>query len=181
MRGATPHIIVTGPESSGKTTLSRAVAAHFNGTWVPEYARHYLEKRHGRYEKKDLLRIARGQYLWERYMAQQGPAPLVSDTSMLVLKVWSDYRFGQTHSWILERLRHSPQPLYLLCAPDIPWTEDPLRENPHDRELLFDIYRKELEGLGAPYAVIRGKDREERLRQGIKEVVKVGSEGDIFD
>lgn len=170
MREVTAHIVVTGPESSGKTTLSRALAEYFNGSWAPEYARYYLEERNGRYGEEDLLRIARGQYLWERYLAQRGPAPLISDTSMLVLKVWSDYRFGRTHPWILEKLQHPPHPLYLLCAPDIPWSYDPLRENSHDREALFDIYLRELDALGAPFVVIRGEDREKRLLQGKRAV-----------
>lgn len=57
-----PFIItIVGPESSGKTTLARKLAAYLGCPWVPEYAREYLEGLGRRYEEADLKEIAAGQ------------------------------------------------------------------------------------------------------------------------
>ena len=56
----------------------------------------------------------------------------------------------------LARTAPEPQRRYLLCPPDLPWEADPLRENPHDRERLYDLYRRRLMDLGAIYQVISG-------------------------
>jgi NadR type nicotinamide-nucleotide adenylyltransferase len=37
------RIVVTGPESTGKTTLAQGLAERLATTWVPEYARAYLD------------------------------------------------------------------------------------------------------------------------------------------
>ncbi|MDP5043417.1 MAG: ATP-binding protein, partial [Leeuwenhoekiella sp.] len=58
-------IVLFGPESSGKTTLSRALSEYYKTLWVPEYAREYLQKKWVTQkticEPKDILPIARGQ------------------------------------------------------------------------------------------------------------------------
>ena len=137
---------------------------------MPEYARDYLNSLGRPYRRSDLLHIARGQYLWERYAAHFARRYLFSDTSMLVMKVWSDYRFGRTHRWISEQLCRQSDSLFLLCAPDIPWEADPLRENPGDRQQLFAVYERELRSMALPYTVISGPEREERLRQAVTAV-----------
>lgn len=162
-------IILTGPESAGKTTLARDLAARYHTAWAPEYARDYLRDLGRPYAEDDLVAIARGQLAREEAYARQSSGLLFCDTSLLVIKVWSDYRYGRTHPWILEQLRERPAQLYLLCRPDLPWEPDPLRENPNDREALFDIYQRELEALSLPYAVVSGKGQE-RLQNAALEI-----------
>ncbi len=161
-------VIITGPESSGKTTLARELAAQLSGVWVAEYARHYLEQLGRPYGEDDLLAIAKGQLLWESFLASTTPPYLICDTSMLVIKVWSEYRYGRCHPWVEEQFQKSRDTLYLLCAPDIPWEADPLRENPDDRNALLTLYREELETLGAPFRIIAGAGRHERLADALR-------------
>lgn len=163
-------IIITGPEASGKSTLAKALADYFNTSFVPEFARSFLPTLDRPYEEKDLLTIAKGQYALEKKHAQKAPSLLICDTSLLVMKVWSDYRFGKTHSWILDRLQENAQALYLLCSPDIPWEPDPLRENPHDRDDLFHIYHRELKALRHPFFIIEGLAHERRLQQAVQAI-----------
>jgi NadR type nicotinamide-nucleotide adenylyltransferase len=142
----TLKITITGPESSGKTTLARQLAQTFDTRWVPEYAREYIDQLERPYRESDLLEIARGQVAREDEYAQKNQALLFCDTSLEVIKIWSEFRFQRCHPWILEQLQKRQPDLYLLCAPDLPWEYDPQRENPDDRDALFDIYREELAG-----------------------------------
>ncbi|MDF9794771.1 NadR type nicotinamide-nucleotide adenylyltransferase [Catalinimonas alkaloidigena] len=139
-------ITITGPESSGKTTLSRTLAEKFNTLWVPEYARDYINQLHRPYEESDLLEIARGQLAREDEYAQQTRQIYFCDTSLEVIKIWSEFKFKRCHPWILEQHQKRKADFYLLCAPDLPWEDDPQRENPDDREELFEIYQQELSG-----------------------------------
>lgn len=150
-------IVITGPESSGKTTLAQALAAHYRVPWVAEYARDYLERLTQPYQEADLLRIAQGQVQREDEAARANPPLLICDTSLLVIYVWSHYRYGRCHPWIEEQLVHRPVDRYLLCRPDLPWQPDPQRENPNDRAELFVLYQEAL--CDKSYTVVSGQGK----------------------
>lgn len=157
MEKAIKHIVITGPESSGKTTLTKAIAKALNTDYTEEYAREYL-KSNSSYKQEDLLLIAQGQLQKEK--ANLNPIA-IHDTDLITIKIWSEYKYNQCNPWILEQIEQqkSKNRLYLLCNPDIPWEADPLRENPSNRVELFEIYKKELEDLGHDYFIVEEKIR----------------------
>jgi nicotinamide riboside kinase len=150
-------IIVTGPESSGKTTLCKSLSKHFNLPFSKEYAREYLDALNRDYNQEDLLKIAKGQLKSEQNTQ-------LLDTDLITIKIWSKYKYGSCDKWILEQIekQKSENRFYLLCKPDIPWKADPLRENPNDREELFEIYKKELESLAQNYFIVEGENIDEQ-------------------
>jgi NadR type nicotinamide-nucleotide adenylyltransferase len=163
-------IAITGPESSGKTTLARQLAARFDAPCTPEYARIYLNMLKRPYTSADIPAIARGQVRWEdslqllagRPVESQNPdfpPLLICDTDMLVLKIWSEFKYGHCDPYILKAWRDRPYDLHLLCIPDIPWMDDPLREHPVQRHELLKLYRRELTFANVPYAEIGGSIR----------------------
>lgn len=159
------RIAITGPESSGKTTLTEQLALQTNGTWIPEYAREFLEQLNRPYTQADLDTIAKGQLrAWEN-------APVsnlqICDTDMTVMKVWSDFKFGNCSSFILEALNQQTFDHYFLCQPDIEWEEDPLREHPEKRDELYELYLKELTERNLPFTIIGGS-HEERIASCLK-------------
>lgn len=163
-------IVLTGPESSGKTTLAAQLAEHFGTVWVPEFSRQYLAQIKRPYEELDLLEMARRQAALEDEMAAQARNGLLFlDTSLEVLKIWSKVRFGGCHPWILGEMSARLPDLYLLCLPDLPWEPDPLRENPDDRDMLLGIYRREINALGVPCSEVKGSGKE-RFENAVKAV-----------
>lgn len=162
------RIVVIGPESTGKSTLSEKLAAHYQTVWVPEYARQYLEELPRPYEKEDLLHIAQGQQQLENRMKAQANRLLICDTDLYVLKVWSEHKYGDCDPQILQQIAAQPCDLYLLTYIDIPWQDDPQREYPDPamRNYFYHIYRDIVMQSGTPWADIRGS-YQEREQLGI--------------
>lgn len=159
-------IVLTGPESTGKTTLARQLAEHFQVPWVPEYARQYIDQLKRPYEQADLLSIAQTQWEQIQLGETQNPHFLICDTSMLVLKIWSEFKYASCDPWILNALDRQSVDLYVLCGAEIEWQADEQRENPDDRQDLYRIYLRELRALKRPFAELQG-NQAERLNKAI--------------
>ena len=149
-----PKIIVTGPESCGKTTLCDAISKQFKIPYNKEYAREYLTEIGREYSKKDLLKIAIKQLKNEK-------SRFLLDTDLITIKIWSIYKYGDCEEWILKQIESQKKEnrFYLLCKPDIKWYPDQLRENPKDRIKLFDTYLNEISTLNHKYHIVEGENR----------------------
>lgn len=179
-------IVVIGPESTGKSTLCRHLAEHFETVWCPEYAREYLLTNGKDYSYTDLLAIAKGQIAGEENWAellekratplleQDYDIPYFIDTNMVVMKVWAEFVFNKCHPYIEEQLAKRKYNHYLLCQPDLEWEKDELREYPdlETRERLFFIYKNYLEQQSVPWTLIKGKN-DDRIQSAIRTVNKI--------
>ncbi len=152
----TLKIAIVGPESSGKSTLANQLVTHYHAIEVTEFARSYLEKTSGNYVEKDLVEVAKGQVNLENEALASHPDMIICDTNLLVIKIWSCYKYDRCDSRILTLLESRSYDLHLLLKPDIPWEPGTLRENPDDRDRLFSMYQEEMETNGALYCVIKG-------------------------
>lgn len=165
-------IVIIGPESTGKSSLCAALAAHYGTEWVPEFAREYLTTYGTGYSFDDLLTIARGQLALEDRTCTAalaaGKNQIFIDTDMYVMKVWCEFVFGRCHSWILDQIAARRYDGYLLCRTDLAWVRDDLREYPDlvSRENLFHIYRDSLVNQSTPWLEIGGQD-ESRIAAGL--------------
>ena len=172
------RIVVIGPESTGKSTLCRQLAAHYETAWCPEYARAYLLEHGTKYSFDHLLKIAQGQLALEDEQAlllaaKQPDARFFIDTDMQVMRVWCEYVFNDCHQWILNKIVERKYDLYLLCSPDLPWTPDELREYPDEKNRLelFHMYREIMIEQKVPWTIISGKQND-RLQKAIAAVDK---------
>ena len=163
-------IVVTGPESTGKTTLLNKINNKWNFTVIPEYARIYIDKLNRPYNYDDILEIAKGQIALEDNLNDVRSTLLFADTDLLTLQIWCEYKYNKCHTLIKKELLERQPDLYLLCYPDIPWEFDPQRENPHDRLILFNIYKRKMEELKVDYAIIKGT-MSERLKM-IEQIIE---------
>jgi len=158
------EIVITGPESTGKSTLAENLAGYYKDIWVPEYARTYLRELGRPYRKGDLTKIAKGQWSLQKQYLKKAKRFIFYDTSMLIIKVWSTYKYGTCTKWIEEHFKKQKVDLYVLTKTDLPWEYDPLRENPDDRDKLFEIYKEELTKYDKPFIEVGGLMPEERMR-----------------
>ena len=158
-------IVITGPESTGKSTLCRELAAHFGSEYINEYARDYVAERGYKYTYEDVEHIAQYQHEYLRKKIEEirrkpaesdEPYMLFVDTHLIITKVWFEKVYGREPEWIAEAIAQSPVDLYLLCQPDTEWEYDPVRENPNIRPELYNRYKELIEQYGFKYEEVSG-------------------------
>lgn len=159
-------VCVIGPECTGKTDLSQFLAQNYKTSWVQEYARAYLNKLGRAYDQIDLLKISHGQLRMEDEWVYEAKKLLICDTNLIVIKVWSEHKYGNCDPDILKKIAERKYDLYLLTNIDIPWADDPQREHPDKREYFWNLYKKEVANTGVPFVEISG-DREARRQKAI--------------
>ncbi len=162
----TIKILITGPESTGKSTLVKALAVHFKAELVSEFARDYIDQLTRSYRESDLLEIAKGQIKLEDENSKTSSLLFV-DTDLTVMHIWSQEKYGRTSDWILQEMKTRTYDLYLVPDIDLEWTYDPQRENPNDRERLMKLYQKSFEERGIKYHLIKGQG-EQRIQNAIE-------------
>ncbi len=174
---------IIGPESTAKSTLSQQLAEVLGGVYIPEYAREYIANLSRPYTYDDVAAIAHHQIQQLQITPAASPSLSVSvtpslpsdaapifppvgeirgglffyDTELIITKVWFLHKYNRCPDFLLKALDNNPIDFYLLCAPDLPFVPDPLRENPHLRDYLFQWYERELQTYHKPYAIIRGE------------------------
>jgi NadR type nicotinamide-nucleotide adenylyltransferase len=171
------RVCVFGPESTGKSTLARQLAEHYETALVPEYARVLLEAQDGRVTADDIPRIARGQIASENALARNANRLLICDTDVLTTTIWSDVLFGECPEWVREEAERRTYDLYLLTDVDVPWVGDPVRYLPDERASFFARCERELQSRGRRYARISGpwEQRFEQARAAVDEWVRPAS------
>ncbi|RLD63769.1 MAG: ATPase [Bacteroidetes bacterium] len=154
-------IALIGPESSGKTTLGEALAIELNAVYVNEYAREYLSTKDDSVKNslQDLINIAKKQFNNCKKAEMERPSILICDTEMLTIKIWAEDKFGECPTVIDDLLRHQSYDLYVLCSPDFPWEDDPLREDKDRREQLYQIYLNYCQNMNLHYIVSQGDNK----------------------
>ncbi len=165
------RVCVIGPECTGKTVLSEALARHLNTVWVEEYARAYLNRLNKPYEEADLLKIAHGQLRMEDEWMMDAKKVLICDTNLYVIKIWSEVKYGRVDKAILDLIATRKYDLYILTYIDIPWVADPLREHPDKRDMLYEMYLKELKEQSVPFIEVKGTPQQ-RLDSALSAIDK---------
>lgn len=170
-------IVLFGPESTGKTTLSGQLARYYNSVWVPEYAREYLQDKWNEERKtcepKDLLPIAEGQMRLENKLAKKANRILICDTDLLETKVYSEaYYIGHCDPILEKYALENTYDLYFLTYIDVPWEEDDLRDKPLEREKMFQYFQDTLEKYNRKYILLKG-DKTTRLNTAIHHINKL--------
>ncbi len=170
-------VVLFGPESTGKTTLSIHLARHYNTVWAPEYAREYLQNKWNNERKtcenSDLVPIAYGQMKLENELAKKADKVLICDTDLLETKVYSEEFYGGLVSPVLEKAAiANSYDLYLLTYIDTPWEADDLRDRPEKRIEMFKAFENALIKYNRPYILLKG-DKKTRFKTAISKIDEI--------
>ena len=164
------RVVLTGSESTGKTTLAARLATHYGVEWVPEFVREYAVQKSAPLEFADHGPIAHGQMELEdeyRHRAEaRGDGLLIADTDLLSTVVYCAHYFGRCPPWIENAARARQPDLYFLLDIDIPWLPDPVRDRGESREEMQGLFRGAVERSGVPFVLIAG-DEEARFERAV--------------
>lgn len=153
-------IVGTGSESTGKTTLAAGLARHYGTTWVPEFARTYVDEKRAAtghpLDARDVEPIARGHIARADEAVARARDLIVLDTDLVSTLVYSRHYYGTYPEWIEQAARARLGDLYLLCDIDAPWVADPARDRPHVREHVHGLFVATLDALDARYITLSG-------------------------
>ena len=176
---STRRVVITGSESTGKTTLARDLGGHFGVPWVPEFARDYADEQTaaGRLlDATDVEPIARGTIDRQDAALGSGASAVFLDTDLVSTVVYARHYYGSCPPWIETAAWNRLGDLYLLCDIDVPWIADGVRDVPHQRAHMHALFAEELASLGARVVTVRGS-WEERFQIGIDAVEVLGPSG----
>ncbi|NUT78540.1 AAA family ATPase [Pseudomonas sp. C1C7] len=168
-------LVLTGPESSGKSWLSAELQKHFGGIVVGEYVRWFIEHNQRDTCLADIPEIASGQLRWEDEARARQPDLLILDTHLLSNMLWSQALFGDCPAWIEQALLARHYDLHLLLSPEnVDWMDDGMRCQPqlHERQTFFDDTLAWLQLHRQPLQILRG-DWAERQSQAFMAVTKL--------
>ncbi|MBA4737748.1 MAG: ATP-binding protein [Cryomorphaceae bacterium] len=143
-------IVVTGTESTYKSTLTQALAQQFSFVYTKEYAREYLEEIEpdtpvNPMPRADYDRIEQGQLQSQKshgYFDNFGHR--IFDTDGITLYIWKADKYGELDPKLLD----IPEDvIYFLCYPNVPAGEDRLRIDAQRRTSLHGEYLNVLHRL----------------------------------
>jgi NadR type nicotinamide-nucleotide adenylyltransferase len=167
----TIRIVITGPECTGKSTLTARLAEYSDTSFVPEYAREYIEGLDRKYTHTDILHIAEKQLNQVQHVSDE-KGIVFYDTWLIITKVWFEVLYGHYPLWIDQVIKSGVIDLWLICATDIPWIADNVRENGGEmREQLFHRYLSEIKKINGRYEVINGTG-DQRFLNALKVIKK---------
>ncbi|WP_428033409.1 AAA family ATPase [Amphritea sp.] len=150
------RIVITGAESSGKSTLTEYLGRTLKLPYALEYARYYLEQYGPDYDLAGLTRLSVLHQQYQQTEVSCDAALGIFDTDLINYKIWAEVVFGCCPEVISAGIGMESSHVYLLCKPDLPWEPDPLRQNPDDREQLYQRHLQEIKRLGRPFEIVEG-------------------------
>ncbi|MEO0312626.1 MAG: hypothetical protein RIQ89_2283 [Bacteroidota bacterium] len=150
-------IAIIGAESTGKSYLAKALATHYQGIAIPEYARHFTQHYGTQVTTNDIIHCYHTQEDELQLQIQKRPSIILMDTEWIMAKIWNDDINGSRNAYFEKKIASQTFDFYLLCNNDVAFEEDPLRVNEHRREYFFNSYLDALVQSNQNYKIISGK------------------------
>nr|WP_042197143.1 AAA family ATPase [Kibdelosporangium sp. MJ126-NF4]CEL22773.1 Nicotinamide-nucleotide adenylyltransferase, NadR family / Ribosylnicotinamide kinase [Kibdelosporangium sp. MJ126-NF4]CTQ89913.1 Nicotinamide-nucleotide adenylyltransferase, NadR family (EC 2.7.7.1) / Ribosylnicotinamide kinase (EC 2.7.1.22) [Kibdelosporangium sp. MJ126-NF4] len=179
--GLAARVVVVGAESTGTTTLSRALAEHYRAAWIPEYGRVHTEEKLTAarafdpsadmdslvWTVGDFVDVADRQARAEDEAAHIGPI-LVCDNDPWAATVWCERYLGVAYPQVSDAVGDRRPALYLLTDHEgVPFEQDGWRDGEHLREWMTGLFVRRLRERGVPWVRLTGS-RSERLARAVE-------------
>lgn len=154
------RVAIMGPESVGKSTLTKRLASYFNTNFVVEYGRIVYESNGNKVEVNDFIPISEGRQSLEDWLVKKANKIIFCDTeditTYLFLKMYC-YNYEEEEKWFLKTLDSKKNyDLYILLKPDCDAVQDGTRVFLNEREEHYLEIKKELDNRGCEYIEIGG-------------------------
>ncbi len=171
LRHSPKIIVITGAESTGKSTLTEQLASYFGVPYIPELARSYIENLNRSYNYSDVEKIARLQVdQLTKYRISDYPY-IFLDTWLIITKIWFEVLFGKKPAWLISEIQNTNIDLFLVCNIDLPWIPDSVRENGGKmREILHLRYLETISKFNFNYKIVSGQDQH-RFEQALQYLI----------
>ncbi|KRP37760.1 MAG: hypothetical protein ABS34_01430 [Opitutaceae bacterium BACL24 MAG-120322-bin51] len=164
------RIVITGAESTGKSTLAQELSDYYGEPCTGEFVRSYVDAHRRELNQSDLEPIAEGQLALEDAGLEQAQRLIFHDTNILSSIIYAQVYFDTAIEWLNDRFLERDYSLYLLCMPDIPWEADAgQRESPEARDELHQRFKHRLDILQLPYVEIHGS-KQARMLQAVRAI-----------
>lgn len=192
--GLAARVVVVGAESTGTTTLSKALADHYGSLWVPEYGRTHTEDKLAAARSMtpdatvadlvwtvgDFVDVAHRQATAEDAAARGGAGRpdqvpdaraggpvLVCDNDPWAATVWCERYLGRAYPHVAAAVGDRRPALYVLTDHrDVPFEQDGWRDGEHLREWMTGLFEQRLTERGVPWVKVTGS-AEDRLRHAV--------------
>ncbi|MCB9816435.1 AAA family ATPase [Candidatus Nomurabacteria bacterium] len=168
------RVCVLGAESTGTTTLAKALAEHYQTAWVPEYGRYFSEGKLPlgdklRWRTEEFVSIAKAQQQFENSLAETANKVLIADTDAFATSVWHERYLG-TSAPAVEAVANTSQPdLYIVTGDEIPFEQDGTRDGEHIRHGMHTRFIEKLTETKRPFLLVQGT-LDERMQTATKAI-----------
>jgi len=168
----TKRIAIMGPESTGKSVLTKRLAEYFNTDFVEEYGRTVYEENGNSVSIEDFIKISTGRQKIEDDKIKTANKLLICDTEDITTyylsKEYHPNDYKKVEEFLLNKIATKPQyDIYILLRPDCDGVQDGTRIFLEERLRHFHIIENLLCQLNCRYVVIDG-NWEDRFEKSIR-------------
>lgn len=175
------RVCVLGAESTGTTTLAKALAEHFQTNWVPEFGREYSANKVARndstWKTEEFVHIAEQQTRMENKAAHEANRLLICDTNAFATMVWHRRYMGFHSKPVEDITRRGRCDLYILTGDEIPFVQDGLRDGEQVRHEMHGWFEDALKAQAVPWILLRGSP-EQRLSEAGRRIRELFKDSD---
>ena len=178
-------IVFVGPESTGKTTLCKKLAARYSTNWVCEVCRIFAEEKKQdtndiqfNFNLQDFIEMANQQNKEEYKLEKTANKLLFCDNDSFALSIWCERYLGAYYEEIYNIYKNATyldndNKIYILTKPNVPFVQDGFRDGEHIRDWMYDRFVEELQHKGMTYYILESPDYDERLLSVINIINKI--------
>ena len=165
------RIAIMGPESVGKSTLTKNVSNNLGTNFVPEYGRLVYEINNS-VTIDDFIPISKGRQEIEDWMIKYSKKYIICDTeditTYLFSKMYCPNEYKKVEPYFLDVLKTKPKyDLYILLKPDCEGVQDGTRNFLEERMDHYDVIKSELINRGCNFVEVDG-DWDERYKESLR-------------